>query len=90
MHDKYIYIFKFKGVKFLYDCVTGQRIQESYGCIMADEMVTFKSNLILYRCYLLLSVHTQGQAKYRIPVNPLVWPLRGETLNYKMVTMDHF
>ena len=28
----------FKGVKFMYDCVTGQRIEGSYGCIMADEM----------------------------------------------------
>lgn len=22
----------------MYDCVTGQRIEENYGCIMADEM----------------------------------------------------
>ncbi|XP_064186715.1 DNA repair and recombination protein RAD54-like [Anguilla rostrata] len=27
-----------EGVKFLWDCVTGRRIQDSYGCIMADEM----------------------------------------------------
>ncbi|KAJ7325361.1 DNA repair and recombination protein RAD54-like [Desmophyllum pertusum] len=27
-----------EGVKFLYDCVTGQRINGSHGCIMADEM----------------------------------------------------
>ncbi|XP_065830835.1 DNA repair and recombination protein RAD54-like [Oscarella lobularis] len=27
-----------EGVKFLYDCVTGSKIEESYGCIMADEM----------------------------------------------------
>ena len=27
-----------EGVKFLYDCVTGSRIDGSYGCIMADEM----------------------------------------------------
>ena len=26
-------------MKFLYDCVTGSRIEGSYGCIMADEMV---------------------------------------------------
>uniref|UniRef100_A0A672PLF8 RAD54 like n=1 Tax=Sinocyclocheilus grahami TaxID=75366 RepID=A0A672PLF8_SINGR len=26
------------GVKFLWDCVTGRRIENSYGCIMADEM----------------------------------------------------
>jgi len=30
---------KLQGVKFLYDCVTGKRIQGSHGCIMADEMV---------------------------------------------------
>ncbi|CAB4069204.1 RAD54L [Lepeophtheirus salmonis] len=27
-----------EGVKFMYDCVTGIRIPENYGCIMADEM----------------------------------------------------
>jgi len=27
-----------EGVKFLYDCVTGGRINDMYGCIMADEM----------------------------------------------------
>ncbi|KAL1245871.1 DNA repair and recombination protein RAD54-like [Trichinella spiralis] len=27
-----------EGVKFMYDCVTGKRIEGSYGCIMADEM----------------------------------------------------
>ncbi|KAF7274356.1 hypothetical protein GWI33_012974 [Rhynchophorus ferrugineus] len=27
-----------EGVKFMYDCLTGQQIPGSYGCIMADEM----------------------------------------------------
>lgn len=27
-----------EGVKFMYDCVTGKRIENAYGCIMADEM----------------------------------------------------
>ncbi|KHJ47934.1 protein, SNF2 family [Trichuris suis] len=27
-----------EGVKFMYDCVTGRKIEGSYGCIMADEM----------------------------------------------------
>lgn len=27
-----------EGVKFLWDCVTGQQIDDNYGCIMADEM----------------------------------------------------
>ena len=27
-----------QGVKFLWDCVTGRRIPDSFGCIMADEM----------------------------------------------------
>ncbi|XP_073974133.1 DNA repair and recombination protein RAD54-like okr isoform X2 [Rhodnius prolixus] len=27
-----------EGVKFMYECVTGQRIEDAFGCIMADEM----------------------------------------------------
>ena len=27
-----------EGVKFMYDCVTGIKIEGAYGCIMADEM----------------------------------------------------
>ena len=27
-----------EGVRFLYDCVTGRKIPDSFGCIMADEM----------------------------------------------------
>ncbi|KAL1117194.1 hypothetical protein AAG570_004521 [Ranatra chinensis] len=27
-----------EGVKFMYECVTGARIENAYGCIMADEM----------------------------------------------------
>ena len=27
-----------EGVKFMYECVTGKRIESAYGCIMADEM----------------------------------------------------
>ncbi|XP_045104834.1 DNA repair and recombination protein RAD54-like isoform X2 [Portunus trituberculatus] len=27
-----------EGVKFMYECVTGNRIEDNYGCIMADEM----------------------------------------------------
>ena len=27
-----------EGVKFMWDCVTGVQIPDSYGCIMADEM----------------------------------------------------
>ena len=34
----YVIVVK-KGVKFMYDCVTGVQIPENYGCIMADEMV---------------------------------------------------
>lgn len=26
------------GVKFMYDCVTGQQLENAFGCIMADEM----------------------------------------------------
>ncbi|KAG8223054.1 hypothetical protein J437_LFUL002002 [Ladona fulva] len=27
-----------EGVKFMYECVTGKRVKDGYGCIMADEM----------------------------------------------------
>ena len=27
-----------EGVKFMYDCVTGAKIEDAHGCIMADEM----------------------------------------------------
>ena len=27
-----------EGVKFMYDCVTGARVEGHHGCIMADEM----------------------------------------------------
>ncbi|XP_012267151.1 DNA repair and recombination protein RAD54-like [Athalia rosae] len=27
-----------EGVRFMYECVTGKRIENAYGCIMADEM----------------------------------------------------
>lgn len=33
-----IFSFHRQGVKFMYECVTGQRIDDAYGCIMADEM----------------------------------------------------
>ena len=35
-----------QGVKFLYDCVTGNKIEGSQGCIMADEMVTERHLLL--------------------------------------------
>jgi hypothetical protein len=31
-----------KGVKFMYDAVTGVQTPDNYGCIMADEMVSFR------------------------------------------------
>ena len=35
-----------QGVKFMYDCVTGTRVDNNFGCIMADEMVSFYKYLI--------------------------------------------
>ncbi|XP_062500360.1 DNA repair and recombination protein RAD54-like isoform X2 [Corticium candelabrum] len=46
-----------EGVKFLYDCVTGSRIEGSYGCIMADEMGLGKT---LQCITLLWTLLTQG------------------------------
>ncbi|VDM35104.1 unnamed protein product [Hydatigera taeniaeformis] len=36
--SKYLRPHQREGVKFMYDCVTGARIADNYGCIMADEM----------------------------------------------------
>ncbi len=30
-----------EGVRFLYECTTGKKAENSFGCIMADEMVRF-------------------------------------------------
>ena len=35
-----------EGVKFMWDCVNGDRIPDNYGCIMADEMVQSPADLI--------------------------------------------
>ena len=34
-----------EGVKFMYECVTGLKVEGAYGCIMADEMVN--NNVLL-------------------------------------------
>ena len=34
-----LFSYVFQGVKFMYDCVTGQQLVNNTGCIMADEMV---------------------------------------------------
>ena len=39
----------------MYDCVTGQQIENSYGCIMADEMVNRKWNTDFY--FITTSIH---------------------------------
>ena len=36
-----------EGVAFMYDCVTGVKIEDSFGCIMADEMGLGKTVEIL-------------------------------------------
>ncbi|OAF71484.1 hypothetical protein A3Q56_00749 [Intoshia linei] len=35
---KYLRPHQREGVKFMYDCVTGSKIENNFGCIMADEM----------------------------------------------------
>jgi len=35
-----------EGVKFMYDCVTGRKVQGGRGCIMADEMVRASAQAI--------------------------------------------
>ncbi|KAJ8305909.1 hypothetical protein KUTeg_016454 [Tegillarca granosa] len=41
-------IVSLQGVKFMYDCVTGVQIENSYGCIMADEMIMVQMKLVKF------------------------------------------
>lgn len=50
-----------EGVKFLYDCVTGQRIKGSNGCIMADEMGLGKTLQCITLIWTLVKQGPDGQ-----------------------------
>nr|XP_027196648.1 DNA repair and recombination protein RAD54-like [Dermatophagoides pteronyssinus] len=43
-----------EGVKFMWDCVTGLKINDQYGCIMADEMGLGKTLQCITLCWTLL------------------------------------
>ena len=47
----------FQGVKFMWDCVTGQRIHGNHGCIMADEMGLGKTLQCITLLWTLLVSH---------------------------------
>eukprot|EP00118_Oscarella_pearsei_P016820 m.163657 g.163657 ORF g.163657 m.163657 type:complete len:762 (+) comp38855_c0_seq2:168-2453(+) len=49
-----------EGVKFLYDCVTGCRIPDSYGCIMADDMGLGKTLQCITLLWTLLKQSPEG------------------------------
>ncbi len=38
-----------EGVKFMYDCVTGVTIPDSFGAIMADEVTSTLSNEVIFK-----------------------------------------
>lgn len=50
-----------EGVKFLYDCVTGERIKGSFGCIMADEMGLGKTLQCITLIWTLVKQGPDGQ-----------------------------
>lgn len=52
-----------EGVKFMYECVTGKRIEGAYGCIMADEMGLGKT---LQCITLLWTLLKQGKLAFRV------------------------
>ena len=54
----------FQGVKFLYDCVTGRRIEESFGCIMADEMVSNVCHFVFIKRTSLCVVYIVSYIQY--------------------------
>jgi DNA repair and recombination RAD54-like protein len=49
-----------EGVKFMWDCVTGQQIEENYGCIMADEMGLGKTLQCITLIWTLLRQSPEG------------------------------
>ena len=52
-------------MKFLYDCVTGNRIEELHGCIMADEMGLGKTLQCITLIWTLLKqVNVDTDAKF--------------------------
>ncbi|XP_077981865.1 DNA repair and recombination protein RAD54-like [Glandiceps talaboti] len=50
-----------EGVKFLWDCVTGRKIEDSYGCIMADEMGLGKTLQCITLMWTLLRQSPEGK-----------------------------
>lgn len=50
-----------EGVKFMYECVTGQRIENAYGCIMADEMGLGKTLQCITLLWTLLRQSPEGK-----------------------------
>ncbi|XP_028399661.1 LOW QUALITY PROTEIN: DNA repair and recombination protein RAD54-like [Dendronephthya gigantea] len=50
-----------EGVRFLYDCVTGEKISDSFGCIMADEMGLGKTLQCITLLWTLLKQSPSGK-----------------------------
>lgn len=62
-----------EGVKFMYDCLTGVHIPESYGCIMADEMglgKTLQTITVLWTLVRQGPVYGQSTVKKALIVTP--------------------
>ncbi|CEF66160.1 DNA repair and recombination protein RAD54-like [Strongyloides ratti] len=53
-----------EGVKFMYDCVTGSKIENSFGCIMADEMGLGKTLQCIALMWTLLRQSPQGKPTF--------------------------
>lgn len=50
-----------EGVRFLYDCVTGKKIADCFGCIMADEMGLGKTLQCITLLWTLLKQSPSGK-----------------------------
>ena len=50
-----------EGVRFLYDCITGTKIPDSFGCIMADEMGLGKTLQCITLLWTLLKQSPSGK-----------------------------
>lgn len=68
----------------MYDCVTGQRIPDNFGCIMADEMVSTQMTQLIKCINLFYLMITLGEDE--IVMDPYIYERYLFTILRQLVT----
>lgn len=68
----------------MYDCVTGQRIPDNFGCIMADEMVFTQMTQLIKCLNLFYLMITLGEDE--IVMDPYIYERYSFTIFRQLVT----